>query len=224
MKRITPEPAAPAAKHSPASREQKARPDDGAAPVEERDGRRNRSVTTRKKIVSALSDLVREGVIAPTAEQVSARAAVGLRTVFRHFDDMETLYREVNTEIDTILQEAMRAQLNGATWRDKLLHSVEVRAEVFERVIPFYLSTQVHRHESPFLQLQMESGAAIHRDMLYRLLPCALAQDRSRFEALVLLLSIDAWLRLRREQGLSTAAAIKVMQTAAVCLTSGVAD
>jgi AcrR family transcriptional regulator len=183
------------------------------------DGRRHRSVATRKKIVCALSDLVREGVIAPTAEQVSARAEVGLRTVFRHFDDMETLYREVNTEIDSILQEAMRAQLSGGTWQEKLLHSVVVRAKVFERITPFYLSTQVHRHESPYLRVQLETGASLHRDMLYRLLPRALAKDSTRFEALVLMLSIDAWLRLRREQGLSVAKAIKVMQTAAACLT-----
>lgn len=183
------------------------------------DGRRHRSVTTRKKIVCALSDLVREGVIAPTAEQVSVRAEVGLRTVFRHFDDMETLYREVNTEIDSILREAMRAQLSGGTWQEKLLHSVVVRAKVFERVTPFYVSTQVHRHESPYLREQLETGASIHRDMLFRLLPRALAKDSARFEALVLMLSIDAWLRLRREQGLSVAAAIKVMQTAATCLT-----
>lgn len=224
MKFITPEPAAPAAQQIPAGSNGKARPDDGAAPAEQPDGRRNRSVATRKKIVRALSDLVREGVIAPTAEQVSARAEVGLRTVFRHFDDMETLYREVSTEIDTLRQEAMRAQLNGATWKEKLLHSVVVRATFFERVTPFYLSTQVHRHESPFLQLQIESGAAIHRDTLYRLLPRGLAHDEARFEGLVQMLSIDAWLRLRREQGLGMAAAIRVMQTAAVCLTSGVAD
>lgn len=188
------------------------------------DGRRHRSVTTRKKIVCALAELVREGEIAPTAEQVSARAEVGLRTVFRHFDDMETLYREVNTEVDSILQDAMRAQLKGGTWQEKLLHSVVVRASFFERVTPFYLSTQVHRHESPYLRQQLETGAAIHRDMLQRLLPRALTKDRSRFEALVLILSIDAWIRLRREQGLSTAAAIKVMQTAADCLTNSVAS
>lgn len=184
------------------------------------DGRRNRSIATRRKIVEALSGLVREGVIAPTAEQVSQRAGVGLRTVFRHFDDMETLYREVNNEIDALLQESVQARLSGSTWQEKLLDSVVVRASLFERVIPFYLSTQVRRHESPYLREQLETGAAIHRDMLHRLLPRALAKDRTRFEALVLVLSIDAWIRLRRDQGLSVAAAIKVMQTAATCLTA----
>ena len=218
MKPVPPKPTA--AKKSAAQRVERAALEEADPAL--LDGRRNRSVATRKKIVNALAELVREGVIAPTAEQVSARAEVGLRTVFRHFDDMETLYREVNTEIDSLLQEAMCAQLKGGTWQEKLQHSVVVRATFFERVTPFYLSTQVHRHESPYLREQLESGAAIHRDMLQRLLPRALAKHRSRFEALVLILSIDAWLRLRREQGLSMAAAIKVMQTAAVCLTNSV--
>ena len=59
------------------------------------DGRINRSIVTRKKIVDALTALVFEGHITPTAEQVAQRANVGLHTVFRHFDDMDSLCREV---------------------------------------------------------------------------------------------------------------------------------
>ena len=188
------------------------------------DGRHHRSLTTRKKIVAALTELIREGVIAPTAEQVSARADVGLRTVFRHFDDMETLYREMNTEFESMLQLALRAPFKSTTWRARLLESVVLRANLFERVTPFYISTQVHRHESPFLREQVIGSAALHRDLLKRLLPGKLARDRARFGALELLLSIDAWIRLRREQGLSVTQAIKVMQTGARCLTHDIPD
>jgi hypothetical protein len=55
------------------------------------DGRLHRSMTTRRKIVTALETLIRAGTLSPTAEQVAVQAQVGLRTVFRHFDDMETL-------------------------------------------------------------------------------------------------------------------------------------
>ena len=56
------------------------------------DGRRKRSRTSRDSIVAAMLSLVEEGAITPSAEQVAARAQVGLRTVFRHFKDMESLY------------------------------------------------------------------------------------------------------------------------------------
>ena len=178
------------------------------------DGRRNRSIATRKKIVAALTELVREGILAPTAEQVSARAKVGLRTVFRHFDDMETLYREMNSQLEPILQPAQREAIKSGTWQERLHQSVVVRAGFFEKVMPFYISTLMHRHESPYLHTQVVQGAKTARELIGRLLPQKLSKDRPRFEAIVLVLSIDAWLRLRREQGLSVAAAIKTMQTA----------
>ena len=56
------------------------------------DGRRKRSQTSRDKIVAAMLALVEEGAITPSAEQVATRARVGLRTVFRQYSDMETLY------------------------------------------------------------------------------------------------------------------------------------
>ncbi len=182
--------------------------DAGASP----DGRRRRSALTRKRIVTALTALVSEGVITPTAEMVSLRADVGLRTVFRHFDDMETLYREMNTEFDAILAAAMRAPLPATSWQDRLQESISLRAALFERLAPYYVGTQVHRHESPFLNDQLVRAAVLHRDQVRRLLPPALADDAPRFEALLLVLSIDAWLRLRREQGLDVAAATAVVQ------------
>lgn len=212
----------PAAK--PAARRSATLPAPHADDAGPGDGRHHRSLTTRKKIVAALTELIREGVIAPTAEQVSARADVGLRTVFRHFDDMETLYREMNTEFESRLQIALRVPFKSSTWRARLLESVRLRARLFEQVTPFYISTQVHRHESPFLREQVTISAALHRDLLKRLLPAKLSRDRARFGALDLLLSIDAWIRLRREQGLSVAQAIKVMQTAAACLTHDIPD
>ena len=72
------------------------RPKTTAPPPKQRDGRRSRTIETRKRIVHAVTELVREGKVAPTAEEVSARADVGLRTVFRHFDDMDSLYREID--------------------------------------------------------------------------------------------------------------------------------
>ena len=60
------------------------------------DGRRRRGLDNRAKIVAALMEIVRSGEVAPGAEQVAARADVGLRTVFRHFQDMDSLYSEVS--------------------------------------------------------------------------------------------------------------------------------
>ncbi|MFM8818949.1 MAG: TetR/AcrR family transcriptional regulator, partial [Phenylobacterium sp.] len=59
--------------------------------TQEPDGRRRRGLDSRDRIIAAMLDLAREGEVAPGAERVAARAEVGLRTVFRHFRDMDSL-------------------------------------------------------------------------------------------------------------------------------------
>ncbi len=181
-------------------------------------------MATRKKIVNALVALVGEGCVAPTAEQVAERAAVGLRTVFRHFEDMETLYREMTSELDAIVLPAVSARLHAADWRARLQQSIALRADLFERVAAYHVATQVHRHESPYLAEQLQQGEKLQRVLLAGILPKTVVQDSTRFEALLLLLSVDAWVRLRRDQALSQAAALQVMQLAADALLQGVED
>ena len=46
------------------------------------DGRLRRGERSREAIVAALFELVGEGVLQPTAQQVAERAGVGIRSVF----------------------------------------------------------------------------------------------------------------------------------------------
>lgn len=55
------------------------------------DGRMQRSERTRALIVQAHVDLLREGVLKPTAAQISERAGVSRRTLWSNFHDMESL-------------------------------------------------------------------------------------------------------------------------------------
>ena len=60
------------------------------------DGRRQRSQASRAKIVTAFMELIESGDPSPSAARVAKRAGVGLRSVFRHFDDMDSLYAEID--------------------------------------------------------------------------------------------------------------------------------
>jgi TetR/AcrR family transcriptional regulator of autoinduction and epiphytic fitness len=55
------------------------------------DGRMQRSERTRASIVQAHADLLREGVLKPTAALISERAGVSRRTLWSNFHDMESL-------------------------------------------------------------------------------------------------------------------------------------
>ncbi|WP_454760454.1 TetR/AcrR family transcriptional regulator [Caulobacter segnis] len=188
---------------------------DVAAPspkVEEADGRRRRSQDSRARIVAAMLELVREGDPSPPAELVATRADVGLRTVFRHFTDLESLYREMSAVIEAELMALVHTPFKGETWRERVLELVERRGGAYEKVGPFKRASEAHRHHSPALALDNAKMVEISREILRRQLPPELAKDRVRFEAVDLLLSFDAWNRLRRDQDLSPKRATEVLQ------------
>lgn len=182
------------------------------------DGRLKRSVATRKKILQALTALTYEGFLSPTAEQVAMRADVGLRTVFRHFDDMDSLYREINTDLELKVQPLLKTRLGGATWQERVLQSIEIRSDFYESTAAMYLASQVHRHESDFLTQNLMDSARQQRDLLQRLLPAAVAKNSTLLNALDLVLSFETWIRLRREQGLALAQARDVVRLAVKAL------
>ena len=176
------------------------------------DGRRRRGQDSRARIVQAMLDLVREGHVSPSAELVAARAEVGLRTVFRHFKDLESLYREMSAVIEAELMSLADTPFKAATWRDRVLELVERRGWAYERIAPFKRASEVHRHQSIALDLHNAKLVAGARDILRREVPAALADDRDTFEAIDLLLSFDAWRRLRQDQSLPQEAATEVLQ------------
>lgn len=188
------------------------------------DGRRARGQANRSKLVAAMIELVREGNIAPTAEQVSSRAQVALRTVFRHFDDMESLYREINTELLQLVIPPLTTPFTTQHWRSRLDEAIERRAQLYETILPFYNATTAMRHQSPYLQANQQSMVDLQKLSLQRVLPPEILEDAPTLAALNLLLSISAWQQMRLEQRLEPHSVKQAMQTAARALTATFAD
>lgn len=185
--------------------------------LQETDGRRRRGLDSRDRIVAAMLELMREGEVAPGAERVATRADVGLRTVFRHFRDMDSLYAEMAQVIEGELSDLLTLPLKFPEESRRLAEIATRRADVFERIFPYKTASGVHRHRSVFLEKGHARMVSHLREMLLRDLPIACA-DPSRLEALDLLLSFEAWSRLRREQGLTRDRALSVLVVAAKAL------
>jgi AcrR family transcriptional regulator len=175
------------------------------------DGRKARSQASRRKLVEAMIALVKEGSVAPTAEQVASRAAVGLRTVFRHFADMESLYREISTEVMRLITPQLSTPFKAADWRGRLDEMIERRSNLFEAILPFRIATETLRHSSPTLQQNQALLVQLQGNLLRRVLPEALQQDVVVLAALNLALGIGTWQQLRLEQHLDQATARRVM-------------
>ncbi|MEG3143869.1 TetR/AcrR family transcriptional regulator [Sphingomonas sp. RT2P30] len=166
------------------------------------DGRRKRSRTSRDKIVAAMLALVEEGAITPSAEQVATRAEVGLRTVFRQFKDMETLYAAMLEGL-TKYYGGWAAPFTAPDWQGRLREAVERRVATYERLLPFKRAGDAHRHMSPAIEAENTRMLALMRARLHSLIPETVAADTIAFETLDLVASFAAWQRLRVEQALS---------------------
>jgi AcrR family transcriptional regulator len=181
-------------------------------PADVADGRRRRGQDNRARIVAAMMEIVGSGDVAPSAEQVAARADVGLRTVFRHFQDMDSLYREIAALVWAEVRGAFASPLHGATWQERLVERAGRFAVAYEKMAPYKRAADAFKHRSRFLGTDYVRLVQDQRERLERELPPHLASDRDRVEALDLLLSFEAWSRLRNEQGLSPARAQAVIE------------
>ena len=65
------------------------------SPVEQisSDGRTARRDRNREAVLDAVLELFSEDAASPAPDDVAARSGVSLRSVYRYFDDMETLIR-----------------------------------------------------------------------------------------------------------------------------------
>ncbi len=166
------------------------------------DGRRKRADDNRRRIALAMLELVRAGETKPSAEQVAEAAGVGRRTVFRLFDDMEGVYREMHAAMTARLAPSFVAPFVSTTWRDRVDELIERRARMFEEMLPIKTASDAHRYASPFLQSEHKKLTKLQRDTMLAVLPQSIAAQNERVSALELTLSFEAWRRLRYEQKL----------------------
>lgn len=174
------------------------------------DGRRLRADASKRRIALAMLELARAGEVAPSAEDVADKAGVGRRTVFRLFNDMEGVYREMHAVMVERINPMFRAPFEATTWRARVDELIERRARMFEEMRPIKTAAEVHRHRSAFLQDGHRDITKLQRKTLLAALPESVRNDDERVEALDLAFSFEAWRRLRQEQRLTIKDALAV--------------
>ena len=164
------------------------------------DGRRLRSERSRQAIIDASIALVEEGNLVPTAQQVSERAGVGIRSFFRHFADMETLCSAMDEQLrDTLKSKFVGGDREG-TLQQRIRHAVERHAHAYESIGALIKSTLAQRWRYQILQ---ENYARYQRGLRRDLddwLPELAALPPHRREAVDALASFEFWDRLRDQQ------------------------
>lgn len=166
------------------------------------DGRHERSRSSRARIVGAMLDLVEAGDVQPSAAKVADAAGVGLRTVFRHFDDMDSLYREMSEAIEARVLPILLKPFAAEHWRDRIREMAARRTEVFEAILPYRISASLKRFQSSFLMQDYRRLLRIERSTIDAVLPPAVLADPVAANLLYLALNFQSWRSLRHDQEL----------------------
>ena len=167
------------------------------------DGRRERSRSSRGKIIDAYMLLVEGGEYAPTATRVAEAAGVGLRSVFRHFDDMEKLYREACDQLVARVMPIVFEELAGNNWKARILSLAERRARIFTLVMPYRIFGSLKLHDSPQIFAYHKGLYEIESTMIEAEVPASVKADPLVLASLKAMLSFDTWRYMRQELDLS---------------------
>lgn len=172
------------------------------------DGRVMRSERSRQHILDALLALVEEGNLVPTAQQVSQRAGVGLRTVFRHYDDMETLATQMDQHIGDTYSRLFEGGDRDGSLAERILHAAQRHDKAYEKAKQVILSTQAQMWQSKTMQKNWTRKRRGLRRDLEDWLPEVKTLPASRQAAAEAAMSFETWYHLRYDQRLSHKATV----------------
>jgi len=193
------------------------------APV---DGRQVRTLRSRRAICDACLDLVQEGVLQPSADQIADRAGLSRRSIFYHFSDLGALYDAV---VEAGMQRCapLREEIpRSAPLAVRVARLAAARARFLEATTPFRRALAAQALVGPasgpalrvaraLLRAQRDEAAAPFADELAAL-P---APERAEVvEALAAAASPATWEYLRASRCLSVARARAVMQRSLAAL------
>ncbi len=165
------------------------------------DGRTARAVRTRDGLVEATIELVEEGDFRPTAPRIAERAGVSVRSVFQHFDDLESLFAAMGTRVLERLAPLVGPIDSSAPLADRITEFVRQRCEVHEAVTPINRAAILQAPTSVTIGQQFQSGhdfGSAHAEQVFGLELAAAGIRRGQvFDSIVIACSWTTWDLLR---------------------------
>jgi AcrR family transcriptional regulator len=189
------------------------------------DGRLLRAERTRRLVVEVFLDLVQEGELHPTAQQVADRSGVSMRSIFRLFEDLDALHSAaIAAHVERVAHLFEMPAAAGPT-EARMAALVAQRTRLYETVAPVRRTAVRLAPRSRPIAAELARANTILRAHLAELFApelAALPPDRraESMEALDALTSWEAWERLRTAQRLEVDVAARVVTAAALAVLS----
>lgn len=189
-------------------------PSPARQPASHPDGRKQRSERSRLAIVDAMLELIMDGTMEPSAAEIAERAGVSARTVFRHFEEMDTLYCEMTERMEAQIMPIIQQPFTGDGWQSQLDQLLERRAAIYERIMPLKIAASIRRFSSQYLMVNYQRFLHLERTGLENVLPEAVRRNVAQFSAIEMCAGFQTWRRLRQDQDLTTEQATEVVKLA----------
>ena len=162
------------------------------------DGRFARSKKTKDAIVRALLKLLRNTPF-PTAEQVAKESKIGLRTVYRQFKDMESIYLSLHEECMHSLSQMFNSDVDlNRSFEERVSFAISERFAIYDEYETLFIATISNSARLPTLVNQVAESYQIMRERFIKIVPEIKKLSAIKSDLLFTRILFPSWFSLRK--------------------------
>jgi AcrR family transcriptional regulator len=162
------------------------------------DGRFARSQKTKDAIIKALLKLLKNTPF-PTAEQVAKESKIGLRTVYRQFKDMESIYLSLHEECMHSLSLMFNSDVDlDRSFEDRVGFAIHERFAIYDEYETLFIATISNSARLPILVNQVAESYQIMRQRFIKIVPEIKNLSTIKSDLLFTRILFPSWFSLRR--------------------------
>ena len=162
------------------------------------DGRFARSKKTKDAIVRALLKLLRNTPF-PTAEQVAKESKIGLRTVYRQFKDMESIYLSLHEECMHSLGQIFNSDVDlDRPFNERVSFAIRERFTIYDEYETLFIATISNSARLPTLVNQVAESYQIMRERFIKIVPEIENLSTIKSDLLFTRILFPSWFSLRK--------------------------
>ncbi len=162
------------------------------------DGRFARSQKTKDDIVKALLKLLKDTPF-PTAEQVAKESKIGLRTVYRQFKDMESIYLSLHEECLYSLKQMFENEIDiEKSFEERIYLAISERLAIYSEYESLFIATISNAARLPILVDQVAASYQIMRERFIKIVPEIKNLSTIKSDLLFTRFLFPSWFSLRK--------------------------
>ena len=162
------------------------------------DGRFARSQKTKDDIVKALLKLLKDTPF-PTAEQVAKESKIGLRTVYRQFKDMESIYLSLHEECLYSLKQMFKNEIDiEKSFEERIYLAISERLAIYSEYESLFIATISNAARLPILVDQVAASYQIMRERFIKIVPEIKNLSTIKSDLLFTRFLFPSWFSLRK--------------------------